>query len=326
MPVSRILVTGGTGFIGAHVVRHLSRSQDGTDPPALRLLAHRRTPAPAGGGRAQTVQGDLRDPASLRGICTGVDTVLHLAAYIGPDAERCHAVNTEGTAALLAEAARAGVRRIVQLGTAAVYKDGPHRGEAEGELPVGPVSPTSVSRLAGEEQVLAAGGTVLRPHLVYGEGDTWVVPALVNLVRRIPHWVDGGRALVSMVDADSLARAIAALALPSAPLAAGRVLHASHPEPVSVRELVTVVARELDLPLPRGDVSVGKALDLLGAAGDPVWSRRLSLLTVDHWYDSSRLWDLARCRPGPSFAASFGRYAPWYRTALAAPRSPGAGV
>ncbi|MEV8532227.1 NAD(P)-dependent oxidoreductase [Streptomyces sp. NPDC051211] len=319
MPERRILITGGTGFIGSHVVRRLSSPGEGTAAPALRLLTHRRTPVAgspaASGAAAEFVRGDLCDPASLRGLCDGVDTVLHLAAHIGGNRERCRAVNDEGTGHLLAEAARAGVGRIVQLGTAAVYRDGPHRGEAEGELAVGPVSPTSVSRLAGEERVLAAGGTVLRPHLVYGEGDTWVVPALVDLVRRIPHWVDGGRALVSLVSADDLARVIAALALHPAPPTGG-VLHASHPEPVPVRELVSVVARQLGLPLPQGKISAGRALELLGAGGDPVWARRLSLLTVDHWYDSSRLWQLTGCRPGPAFAEAFARCAPWYQTAL----------
>ncbi|MGW7436254.1 NAD-dependent epimerase/dehydratase family protein [Streptomyces sp. NPDC054849] len=321
MPAPRVLVTGGTGFIGSHVLRRLSSPEDGAAPPALRLLTRRRTAPAALPPGVATVHGDLSDPASLRGVCDGVDVLLHLAARIGSDEERCHAVNAEGTASLLAEAARAGVGRILQLGTAAVYGNGPHRGEAEGALAVAPLSPTSVTRLAGERSVLEAGGTVLRPHLVYGVGDVWAVPALADLVRRIPHWVDGGRALVSMVAADDLARAVAALVLRPVPGIAGQVLHACHPEPVRVSELVSVVAGHLGLPLPQGEVSAARAARLLGVEGDPVRSRRLTLLTVDHWYDSTRLWELTGCRPGPGFAEAFGRYAPWYRDALAARRS-----
>ncbi|MFC6987280.1 NAD-dependent epimerase/dehydratase family protein [Streptomyces cirratus] len=314
----RILVTGGTGFVGSHVTQRLRTT--GPDAPVLRLLTHHRpTPGDGDGGApaVETVTGDLTDPASLRGICDGVTTVVHLAARIGGTQEQCRAVNTEGTRALLAEAARAGVRRFVHLGTAAVYRDEPHRGAAEGVPAEEPSSPTSVTRLAGERLVLAAGGTVLRPHLVYGRGDTWVIPAVADLMGRLPHWVDGGRARISMISADALAGAVADLAgLPELP--AGQVLHASHPEPVTCRELITAVARALDLPLPEGEVTLGEALELLGGADDPVVRRRLSLLTVDHWYDSGRLWKLVGAGPGPRLGEAFERYASWYRDQRAA--------
>ena len=60
----------------------------------------------------------------------------------------------------------------MQLGTAPVNGDGPHAGPGEGEVLPSPTSATSLSRLAGEHLVLA-GGTVVRPYLVYGRGDIW---------------------------------------------------------------------------------------------------------------------------------------------------------
>ncbi|MFF1560752.1 NAD-dependent epimerase/dehydratase family protein [Streptomyces sp. NPDC058279] len=318
-------MTGGTGFVGSHVTRLLRTS--GPDAPVLRLFTHRRpTPGDGADARAvETVTGDLTDPASLRGICDGVTTVVHLAARIGGTHEECRAVNTEGTRALLAEAERAGVRRFVHLGTAAVYRDEPHRGAAEGVPVEEPSSSTSVTRLAADRLVLAAGGTVLRPHLIYGRGDTWVIPAVADLMGRLPHWVDGGRARLSMISADALAGAVADLArLPGLP--AGQVLHASHPEPVTCRELITAVARALDVPLPEGDVTLDEALALLGGADDPLVRRRLSLLTVDHWYDSSRLWKLVGTEPGPPPAQGLERYASWYRDQRTASAGAGTGA
>ncbi|MFK4149096.1 NAD-dependent epimerase/dehydratase family protein [Streptomyces sp. NPDC004065] len=319
MAGQRILITGGTGFVGARVASLLASAHPHPSAPRLRLLVHRSRPRLPGTGRVDVHRGTLSDPASLHGLCDGVDTVLHLASQIGGSPEQCRAVNDTGTRALLAEAERAGVTRIVKLGTTAVYRDGRHLGAAEGELAVGPVSPTSVTRLAGEERVLAAGGLVLRPHLVYGAGDMWVVPSMVRFMGVLPHWVDGGRALMSVIGADDLAWVIARLALTSR-LPRGEVLHAGRPEPVSGRELFTAAARAVGLLLPDGEVSHAQARVWPGTHDDPQWRRRLSLLTVDHWYDTSRLWRLLGQTPARSFAEDFALGAPWYRSHLAAER------
>lgn len=311
MTTETVLVTGGAGFVGAHVVERLARAGVRT-----RALVHRRE-VPG----AETVRGDLARPDSLRGLCDGVGTVLHLAARISGSEQECRAVNEAGTRALLAEAQRSGVRRIVQLGTAAVYRDGAHRGAAEGELAEEPASVTSVTRLAGERLVLEAGGTVLRPHLVYGRGDRWVVPSLVRLLARLPSWVDGGRARMSLISVDALADALAELAVRPEGAESGertgepgRVLHAAHPEPVTGRELVETVARELGLPLPAGETDLAGAMALMGHGPEAVRLRRLvSLLAVDHWYDSGRLWQQLSASPGLPFAEAFGTYAAWYR-------------
>ncbi|UUU30232.1 NAD-dependent epimerase/dehydratase family protein [Streptomyces sp. CA-210063] len=315
MTSQRILVTGGAGFVGSHVVEHLLAVTPHC--PALRVLVHHRAPAhlagaPAGRG-VEIVRGSLSDPAGLHGICDGVTTVLHLAARIGGTEEECRLVNTEGTRALLAEAKRAGVGNFIQLGTAAVYGNGPHRGAAEGMLDESPTSPTSVTRLAGERLVVAAGGTVLRPYLIYGDGDTWLIPALVGLIRRVPRWPAGGRARLSLVSVDSLAAAIAELALlPRLPT--GQVLHASHPEPVTVRDLITTVARHLEIPEHQGEFAADEAAERLGAPDDPLIRRQLAMLTTDRWYNSDRFWKAVSTDPGPSFENAFVRYSPWYRS------------
>ncbi|WP_432199144.1 NAD-dependent epimerase/dehydratase family protein [Streptomyces sp. bgisy027] len=78
--------------------------------------------------------GDLSDPLSLRGVCFGVDTVVHAASYVGRDPRRCCDVNLKGTRALLEEAHRSRVRRFGCISTASVYGTGLHRGLAEGHL------------------------------------------------------------------------------------------------------------------------------------------------------------------------------------------------
>jgi dihydroflavonol-4-reductase len=120
------LVTGGTGFVGANLVRQLVAAGAG-----VRVLAR------AGGDRraldgvkVEIAEGDLLEPASLARACAGVRTVYHVAADYrlwAPDPSVLARVNVDGTRALLEAAGAAGARRIVYtstVGALGIPKDG----------------------------------------------------------------------------------------------------------------------------------------------------------------------------------------------------------
>ena len=117
-----ILVTGGTGFVGGHVVRALL---DAGKP--VRCLV--RDPGRAGeleGLGSELVEGDMTEPETLRGAVEGVESVVHLVAIRQGKRSEFEAVMSRGTRALLDEARRAGVRRFVHmsaLGTTEETKD-----------------------------------------------------------------------------------------------------------------------------------------------------------------------------------------------------------
>ncbi len=282
-----VLLTGATGFIGSHVCAMLER-----DPGiALRATAHHTSPPTA--SDAQWIRADLGRPERLTGLCDGVDTVVHLASYIGPDAARCDLVNRRGSEAIVTQALRSGTKNIVYLSTAAVYGAGTHSGIMENAVEPKPVSPISQSRLAAEKIVIEAGGIVLRPMFVYGEGDRWFLPALSAALRVQPETVTTCPALLSVIGAYDLARLIHTIVRDPQRLPRGSVHHANHPVPVATRELAKATA-----PLDLGP-------------GPEVTPRVMSLLTTDHWYASEALWANLGLKPSHEdiFAGP-----PWHQT------------
>ncbi|MFF0479167.1 NAD-dependent epimerase/dehydratase family protein [Streptomyces sp. NPDC004284] len=313
----RILITGATGFIGGRVAAKAADAAGAADtaraaaePAHVRLLARRPLDPPAGPG-TETVPGDLRDPDSLRRACEGVDVLIHCASAIGADEDLARAVNDEGTRVLVDAAVRAGVTRIVSLSTASVHGRGPFRAAAPGTLPLAPGSATSRTRAAGERYVLDAGGTVLRPHLVYGTGDRQLMPGIVRLLAALPGPLDGGSSLHSMIDVDSLAGALLGAAL--FPGTRPGPCYVNHPEPVPVAELLAAGEALLaGRPGARGPaVDIAEARALL--ADLPFAQHHLAMLAGDHWFADDRPWREWGCDPGPGFAATIADHLPWYR-------------
>lgn len=304
-----VLVAGGTGYVGRAVVRELVAAQGRHEgAPRVRVLA-RRPPRgrTAPGDGVEYVSGDVTEPASLAAACSGVTTLVHAVSHVGRDPARCDAVNRLGTRALLDEASRAGTRRILYVSTAAVYGCGPHRGTVEGQLTPAPQSAASASRLAAEEVVRAAGGLVLRPHLVCGEGDRWVLPTVVRLLERVRAWPGGASSYSSMITVEELARLVGALVRRGA-VGHGGVYHVAHPRPVHMHTLVFALCRLLGLPPPWCGPSVEEHRELVGRAMPELTAHQHALLTRDHWYDSGRVWRLSGLEPGPGVLERVGGY------------------
>ena len=92
--MTRVVVVGASGFIGAHATRALAARPDVTVVPAS------RTPVDTPGA----VAADLHDRASLDAALVGADVVVHAASYVGKDAALSEATNIDGTANLVAAA------------------------------------------------------------------------------------------------------------------------------------------------------------------------------------------------------------------------------
>jgi dTDP-L-rhamnose 4-epimerase len=143
-PDVRILVTGGAGFIGSHVVEaardagHEVRVLD-----ALLPAVHRAGAAPRLPDGVELLVGDVRDAATVDRVLRGVDAVCHQAAMVGlgvdvQDMPGYAGINGFGTAVLLAAMARADVGRLVLASSMVVYGEGRYVCEADGGVPAAP--------------------------------------------------------------------------------------------------------------------------------------------------------------------------------------------
>ena len=176
---ARVLVTGGAGFIGSHLVDALVK--DGCEVCVLDNLSTGRLENikhHIGNGNVVFVQGDVRDKQVVCEAVKAVEAVFHLAAvtsvpYSIKNPEVTREVNVTGTMNLLEACLRDGVERFVHVSTCAVY------GEAEylpidEKHPTNPVSPYAASKLAAErccsefQEAYGLKATVLRLFNVYG--------------------------------------------------------------------------------------------------------------------------------------------------------------
>ena len=302
----RILVSGGTGFLGSHTVAELRRRGHGV----ISLSRTARTDAARAGG-VEHLAADLGGALPVARM--RADAYLLCAAYVGPDEATAEAVNLRGTERLLA-AAEAHGAAVVSLSTLSVYGSGPHRGQAEGELGPHPESAASRTRADAERLVLAAGGTVLRTALTTGAGDRWVVPSLARVAARlgVPDELRSVRS--SVIGAPALARAAVGSVLRSAAepggALSGRMLHLAHPQPANLVELCERLAG-VDVPRVSPE-AFSRGIERLGLS-----AHQVALLAEDHWYDSSAVWAATGEDPGPAIDASLDALA-WYRERLAA--------
>ncbi len=146
-----MLVTGGAGFIGSHLVRvllqegHEVRVLDNFSSGARRSLT---------GMEVELIVGDIRDPSLVERATQGVDTLFHQAALVSAsvsmtDPTETYDVNMIGSLNVLEAARKAGVRRVVLASTCAVY--GNTAPPARESAPTTPLSPYSASKLAMEQ-------------------------------------------------------------------------------------------------------------------------------------------------------------------------------
>lgn len=248
----RVFVTGGSGFVGGHLIERLVR--DGHEVLAMARSPRSAATVEAFGARAVEASLGALKPEHLE----GVEVLVHCAAFVEEWGTRAQffEVNVEGTRNALDVAAAAGVRRFVHVGTEAALFDGADLVGIDESRPYPDRHRFlySESKAAAEALVLRSNGlrgmtTVsIRPRLVWGPRDTSVLPTVTRMARDGSFaWLDGGRHRTSTCHVANLVEALV-LALERGE--GGRPYFVTDGETRTIRETLSALAKTQGVVLP----------------------------------------------------------------------------
>ena len=272
-----ILVTGGTGFVGSHLLRRLAQ----TEPAGtVRTLVRNRAKAAVPAG-VEVVEGDITKPESLAAAVVGVDVVIHAAAITGdrkePYSGAYDRINRVGTENLVAAAKQAGVNRLVVLS-----------GLGCRPAPAG----TYMATRWGMEQAVRRSGipfVILQPSVLFGDGAPFV-SALAGLARVSPvlPLVGGGRTRFQPFWIDDLVTCLVASQTSEA--LAGRALPLGGSEWATFKEVLQTICRAMRIrrllvPLPTPIARIQASLMTAVLSKPPLTPAALELFGFDNATD-----------------------------------------
>lgn len=313
----RVLVTGASGMLGGSVADLLASSGH-----EVRVMQRRTA-----GGRHTEVLGDISDPAAVRSAVEGVEAIIHLAAkvdVVGPYAEFAR-TNVEGTRNVVKAARGAQVRALVQVSSPSVA----HGGRSLVGVGAAPADPLvrghyARTKAMAERLALAAHSdtlkvTAIRPHLVWGPGDTQLVGRILARARTGRLAIVGsGAALVDTTYVDNASSAIVA-ALTHIEDAGGHAFVVTNGEPRPIGELVADICRAGGAPPPRlhvpyplawgvgglieGITALSHRVPGVPAVAQPPLTRFLaSQMATAHWFDQRETQRVLQWSPAVSIA------------------------
>lgn len=317
----KILVTGATSLLGAETARRLAEA--GND-----VRTFQRSPSGLG---VDEVLGSIDDEAAVRSAVEGVDAIVHMAALVGVTGrwEDYHRVNVVGTEHVLAAAQMHGVERMVYVSSPSVA----HAGASLIGAGADPADPDRARGHYARSKAMAEAGALrtdpvtavvaIRPHLVWGPGDTQLVGRIVDRARagRLAH-IGPGTALIDTTYVTNAADALVA-AVDRCPDLHGSAFVVTNGQPRPVGEIIDRIVAAAGLP--RTTRRVPTAAAKLGGAGieryweragredDPPMTRFVAeQLSTAHWFAQDATRSALGWSPSVPLDEGFEALRRWY--------------
>ncbi len=323
------VVTGGTGFLGSHLVWTL---QEQGVP--VRVLLRPGTPLSGVPAGVETRVGDIRDKAALREAFTGASTVFHLAGLTAPYGPRHRylEINVSGTEAVIEACLAAKVDKLVYVSSMVVLgiecdrrgltEDAPYATAFVSAYEESKVRAEQLVRHRAQETGLPM--VVLRPGMGWGPRDRVMLPALIRALESPFFFMVGnGRNTLDLSYAGNIAHALWLAA--TRPEAVGRVYNVADGLSITCREYLGSLARALGLPVPRRRLPRGLVQFLMRVALPPEPEPkdvtrpshghllRMCALFRDSEPDTSKIRKELGYAPPLDFAAGVAETVAWYR-------------
>lgn len=319
----KVLVTGATGFIGSHLVeRLLERGDEVTafvraSADATRLVTK----------GVNIVVGDVREERDVERAAKGSRLVYHLArakAHGTRPMSEVRAVNVDGTANVARAATRSGVERIVYSSSAAVYGSRVRRKPvAEDDLP-NPDSPYARSKAMSEDALREHAGVPLviaRVTAVLGPGSRSWLPILRSVAARRLRLIGNGTNWHHPADVSDIVDGL--ILCGTEAVAAGRIYNLAGGEPITVGDMIGLVAAELQIEGDPPSAVPAAPFDLylwVNRIADRVAGVRLPRVDSVAFLTSDRILDLSRAEnelgytPRVGVRQAVARTAEWCRS------------
>ena len=314
------MVTGATGFTGRYVALELRKQGF-----AVRALV--RDKAMAGElvrARMDVVEGDLRDPDSIRRAMAGCSHAFHIGALYREArfADQVYRdVNVAGTGNLFQAALDNGAR-VVHCSTVGVHGD--VEGVADENAPIAPGDIYQESKVEGEElfkDYLKKGmiGACFRPAGIYGPGDTRFLKLFKTIREKKFRMFGKGEILYHLTFVEDLARGTVLLG--THPAAIGETFILTGPRYTTLNELVALTAEAVKVPSPKGSLPIGPLLLAASACEalcrpfgiePPLHRRRTDFFTKSRAFSNAKAERLVGYAPKVDLREGLGRTADWY--------------
>ena len=325
--MSSVLVTGGNGFVGRHLVPVLL---DRGDTVRVLALPGEDTHWPGQRG-IEVCRGDVRDQAAVTAAMDGMDAVLHLAAMmdVWRPMRDYHAVNVTGTQHVCRAALAAGVRRLVHMSSSSVYGMALGR-PADESFPLAPFpDPYPVTKAAGDrvvQRMIAEDhlpAVIIRPDQIFGPGDHLHFGKMADRLRAGRGVIigPGDNALPFVYVTDVVQGLLLALDHPGA---AGQAFNITNDNPLTQLQFMEAIARETGASPPHRRVpyrplyAAGYLAERLAALGPtahrpPITRLGVAFFGTDNRYSIGKARRELGFRPKVSLGHGIALAAMWYR-------------